>query len=627
MPRAVRHGARTTAVRTAHAPLVSDSAHLKWQLPVFAQNRERASMDASRRTFRNVLSKFSYVAAIDLRAGRFEAPTGSLFDLLDDDTVLMLLLCLAEISPDAEGAKWQRARASTARNIYALCTTCTRLWHVLDGIGLLLRVELIGRAATDVFPRVRGCGYPSAAQRLREKASLERIKVLRGCETAMAFHCASKHCSCARRDACSGYNFKIKSIERSRVSLMSSAKSTALCYISLQTLMSNGRIKQVIRLVNSLGTVVAETSDEQTPAPFSMSASPNGARVAYVVTTDELTTDSVGGGIERLCVWDALGTGFITMHGVDMPCEWMANEGSLTLTRHPVAHPLNMWWTDSTTLVVAWSTTFVHPSGMDAENGGYVMPTERYILCTYDVSNPGSLEYIEAVGPFFGRLVSISATDSGDRVVALVRINPLRQHESHYHAVVHYQGQQVPMRHPSIWKGKGKGPGGRDWGPSAVGISPMGDAVVCMHRTLGSVLVEVMDLDRGGEYVSTNSRDITEWFSRNDLTEDDLMKQWHEEDEEDESEYMLNKVKLPYAVGFSDCGSFASIVDRRPIHGSTAPHYSTVLINVSHRRKQRDLKAVPLFRERYSVVKSLEWRACGIWTQARRGLLLLSERS
>ena len=596
--------------------------------PVFAQSRERAGMNADRRKFRNVLSKFNYVAAIDPHAGRLQAPTGSLFDLLDDDTVLMLLLCLGGIDPNAEGAEWQRARVSTARSIYALCITCTRLWHVLDSIGSLLHAELVGRAATDVFPRVRGCDYPYAAQRLREKASLERIKVLRSCETAMAFHCASKHCSCARRDACSGSNFKIKSIERSRVSLISSAKNTALCYTSVQTVLSNGRLSEVIRLLNPQGKVVAETPEGQAPTPFYMSASPDGAKVAYVFTTDELAADAAGGSVERLCVWDALGTGSITMHAVEMPCEWMANEGSVMLTRHPVAHPLNVWWTDSTTLVVAWSTTFVHPSGMDAKNGADVTQTERYMLCTYDVSNPGSLEYIEAAGPFFGRLMSISATEAGDRAVALVRIDPLRQHESHYRAIVHYQGQEVPLRHPSIWKGKGKGPGGRDWGPSGVGISPMGDAVVCMHRTLGSVVVEVLDLDRGGEYVSTNSRDITEWFSRNDLTEDDLMKQWHEEeDEEDESEDMPNKVKLPYAVGFSDCGSFASIVDRRPIHGSKAPHYSTVLINVSHRRKQRDLKAVPLFRERHSVVKSLEWRPCGIWTQARRGAVLLSERN
>lgn len=597
--------------------------------PVFSLRAgKRRAMNGNRRKFRNVLCKLNYVAGIQPVDGR-PMLSGPLFDMLGDDVVLHLLIVLSGMKSEMEGLEWQNGRYASARSVYSLCTTCSRLWGVLDGAGELLHSELIARGATDVCPRIRDCDYPYAAQRLREKTTMDRVRVLRGCETSMAFHCASSHCAAARRDACRDHGYYIKPIESARVNLISSATKTGLCYASVHTILDSGRAQDVIRLVNSQGHVVAHdvcgegVSTDGFNTPLYMSASPNGSRLAYIFSVDELVDVAA----ERLAVWNALGTGQTTLHGTNMPAAMMANEG-VEEGSLAVVFPQSVWWTDGgAKLVVAWSTTFVHPSGIDGQNGDPVEGDERYMLCTYDVTDNDRLEYLEASGPFFGRLMAVSTTESGDRAVALVRQRPRRKCESHYRAVVHYQGQETPLRHPSIWKGKGKrGSDGFDWGPSAVGISPMGDAVVCVHRTLGSVIVEVLDLDREAEYFSTNSRDITEWFSRNDLTEDDLLAQWYEQDDEDDEDELPNKVKLPYAVGFSDCGSFASIVDRRPIHGTKAPYYSTVLVNVTHRRMQRELKAVPLFRERHSIAKALEWRACGVWTQSRRGAVVLTEK-
>lgn len=545
----------------------------------------------------------------------------SLFNLLDDDVLLQLLYGLAQMDTALEGSEWQTRRMQTARDVYALSGSCARLRKVLVTTGALLHTEMRARAATDVCPTVKLGIYPYTDQRAREKAATRKVKVMRSCETAMTFHCASKHCSAARRDACRGHDMTITPIEKSRVNMMSSAPDADLCYASVH-LDTRSAARNVIRLFSATGAILNETNvpENADGDPLFMSASPDGTRMAYIVPIDELSDDNDGVS-ERLFLWTAFGTDSIAS-SASMPAPMVANEGVMW-SAPPVQHPQAVWWMDATTLVVAWSTTFVHPSGQSVA-GSVVSHDERYVFCTYDVSD-GMLEYTEAEGPFFGRLMSASATRSGDRVAALVRQRPMRTHESHYRAVVHYKGADVALRHPAVWKGRGKhGSDGFDWGPSAVGISPVGDVVVCMHRTLGSVIVEVHVLDRGAEYVATNSRDLTPWLSRSDLHEDDFMRLWHEqEDEEDDGEDLPNKVKIPYTVGFSSCGSFSAIVDRRPIHGSRAPHFSTVLLNVSKRRTQRDLKAVPLFRERHSIAKALEWRDCGIWVQSRRGAVLL----
>ena len=78
----------------------------------------------------------------------------------------------------------------------------------------------------------------------------------------------------------------------------------------------------------------------------------------------------------------------------------------------------------------------------------------------------------------------------GSRVACHVRRRPMHRWDMHYIAMTIDidRAQANEAKHPSIWKCKGKrrhGKDGFDWGPSAVGISPAGDALVCVHIQFG----------------------------------------------------------------------------------------------------------------------------------------------
>jgi hypothetical protein len=304
-----------------------------------------------------------------------------------------------------------------------------------------------------------------------------------------------------------------------------------------------------------------------------------------------------------------------------------------------VCHAQGIWWRDDDRLSVAWSTTMVSACGADMHGGAPVSVAERFVIGTYRYDAvTGQVEPDEFCGPYMGRLQSCSATANGNRIVAHVRRLPMHKWDMHYYASVIDvdKAAAYELRHPSIWKCKGKrrmGKDGYDWGPSAVAISPRGDCVVCMHRTSGGVAMEVLDHDEGVKYLSTNSRDVTEHFTTGhwirDEAEDWLAGTQSESDDDDEHDDYPNKVKQPFEIKFTSSGSHAVLVDRRPQFGSRAHNYSTVLVDIGHRRSVKRMKALALFQERGSAAKALHWVDDGVWVQCRRGavaLVLGSER-
>lgn len=540
-----------------------------------------------------------------------DASAGRLFDKLDGELLLVLFKTLASLDHDGkaeacEGSAWHARRRATSRDCLHLAATCKWLKQTLFEMGNGgLGDELHWRQHCDAVPLARSVEYPYLEQHKRQELCLARVKSLRKCETAMAFHCAGKHCRAARRDA----GAVLTPIESSSIVMMASAADAPIVFVAVVR-----DAKQYLRqyvLVDGAPTVRHELElvggeggggGVYGTGPLYMAASPDGSAVAWIVEE---------GDSHSVCLWKP-----VEMEGCAYGiCTTFAALDALELYTEP-AHAQAVWWDEQQTLHVAFSTSFVSPTGHDEVHGAAVGRDEKYMLTSFA---PGAQE---AVGPFPGRLLTCSASADGERVVALVRRRPTQRWHTHYVAVAHHDGMAEELKHPSVWKCAGKrraGKDGFDWGPSAAGISPTGDAIACMHRTSGAVVAEVLDLDAGAKYVSTNSRDVTQWFSHSDdvLSEDELS-----EDEEN----LPNKVKIPYSINFSDCGTFAAIVDRRPLHGGKAPNYSTVLLDISRRRTDRKMRACPLYRERQSLIKELEWRACGVWLGIRRGLLLLDPR-
>lgn len=566
---------------------------------------------------------------------------------LCDDTLRELYERLARLPADVEGIKWQKNRFSKSRDALALASTCTHMFTVLwachDGIAQ----ELRARAQNDVQPLVRDIPYPYMHHQERVRHAHARVRVLRKCETAMAFHCAGKHCRAARKDVRRALKIRhdvVHPVKETSVALFSSASKApvAFCVVAHRAL--NPPMSHIAVVdARSTGVELQLTMrlHDATTAYFSdplyIAAEPYGRACAFIRETCEGATDL------RVAVTTELRHGAYT---TDEKCIVVPTPASHPSMGMILLKAQAIWWSEQTWpggqphtyLNVGWSTVFVHPAGHCGETGGVVNEHERYMFCKYEFDGFRFYD-LETRGawpwtlPQSGRLLTVSATADGTRVAALVRRLPAEKWQTHYYVALHncsldYSSTaRTSVRHPSIWKCKGKrraGNDGFDWGPSAVAMSPTGDSITVLHRTSGSVIAEVLDLDYDiytslTTYTSSNSRDITEWLSRSDFYA--VMEYVDPPSSSSDEDEFPNKVKLPYAIAYSDCGSHVHITDRRPLHGCKAPGYSIVLLDLSKRRVDKVLRAVPLFHDRQSHIKAMEWREHTLWVQGRRGVV------
>lgn len=579
---------------------------------------------------------------------------GDVFGVLGDDEIRLVVEYLVDVRRDKRASKRERDRfGRAADDVFGLCSTCRYLRHFLyRGDSREVCREVLARRALDVRPRdIWAVSHPYHWQAKRMDATLVRIRALRQAETAMAFHCCSKHCAHARLDVFKSVQNEVMIVpmEECRVQQFSSSNAGRVFTHVRATRMdehrhvslpySGLRVRQPDHVFDQvrdelwLGDVVADV--------LRMAASPDGQMVAYVVET--LDDDTPEYTPYRLYVWAPGRNG---NKPVVVSADGARNFDGIT-DLPGACFPQSLWWSTNGAgeqwLVVAWSTTWVHPSGIDEFGGAAVSADERYIVTSYDVGlfEEEGVQFSDGLGIFPGRLLAIKAAADGERYVAHVRQCPMRRWETHYFVRVHeFGGPAETLKHPSIWKCQGKrraGKDGFDWGPSAVGISPMGDAVVCMHRTNGGIVAEVLDHVDGVNYTTTNSRDMTQWFTRNrqldDLDSDD--EGWgpefggsaHYFEDDDPFDIPPNAVKLLFDVGFTDCGAHACIVDRRPLHGSTAASFSTVLLDISKRRQVKHMRACPLYRMREAMPRAMEWGPNGVWVQGRRGLSLVAHKA
>lgn len=576
---------------------------------------------------------------------------GSIVNYIGDDEAVLIARYLVALDnvPDGTGALRQYVD-NTVRNYLALASTCWYLYALLKRVDISLHEEMEARRTLDVLPLWMGDGTgdwqeePYAEQKELMQREYELIRTLRKCETNLCFHCAGKHCHQARcevtRKVTNGH-CKVTGVADGRVYNMSVCSGDQRAFVAMRTHDASRHYKDVIRLYDKLGNCDLDANEFtlNSMSPNLMAAHPDGlccaftcelesvqeagnefANVLYLIAPGGLRAGVEAPSVQRISASDAKRYDGVT----DMP---------------GVCHAQGVWWVrsnDAYRLAVAWSTTLVSGSGHDMHGGEPVRADERFVIATYQYDQETfKVHLADCCGPYYGRLLTIKATQTGIRAAAHVRRWPQNTWDMHYVAVtIDINSAQARIaKHPSIWnsgtcKGKRRiGKDGFDWGPSAVGISPAGDSLVCMHRTAGKVVMEVLDHTEGVQYTTTNSRDITEYFT---YTASEihpgvdylLASMWEEptsSDSDGEEDY-LNRVKLPFDVGFTSSGSHACLVDRRPQFGSRAANYSTVLVDITRHRQVKRMKALPLFRERGSAAKALHWGWWdGMWVQGRRG--------
>lgn len=556
--------------------------------------------------------------------------TKNMFNLIGDDEAVLIFQYLARVDHggvaelrDLGGTAYRKRVLASVNACGALASTCRYLHQLLGRVNEQLQEELKARRTLDVRPlllwQTLDLPYQHMGVCITEETAM--IKLLRKGETNLCFHCGGKHCKLAR-GAVAAHGADVCGICNHRVYNLSACRGGANAFLAARVYMGNTP-RDVIQYVDRRGVVL----DEQAPpwfniegcSPNLMAAHPGGLACAY---TCELETD-----INALCL---VTRGRIQrIQGIDAS-HYDDPQGDIPW----IKHAQGIWWRqhgDEWQLCVAWSTTLVAGSGHDMHGGAPVTADERFVISTYRYDDESKILYAEEhCGPYYGRLLTCKATAGGDKVACHVRRRPLNRWDTHYVAMAIdlRSTEAAEAKHPSIWKCNGKrrmGKDGFDWGPSAVGISPQGDALVCVHRTPGGVVMEVLDHDDGCRYTTTNSRDLTEYFTTASYGVEDFEALFESEssDSESEEEYP-NKVKLPFDVEFTTSGSRVCLTDRRPQFGSRAARYTTVLVDISKRRHTKLMKALPLYQERGSAAKGLHWGSHSVWVQARRGVVRLA---
>jgi len=563
------------------------------------------------------------------------ATASGVFALLDDDVALLILERLAWLDPELEGEAWQKQRRATARSVAALTSTCRALRRVLVHSSNQLYAELLARGATDVHPRQALDARPYLQQVEDEQRSARQFRALRYTDDQMAFHCAGNCCEQARASAerkirgrgAPPSRHAIHTLSR-RAGDLAAASHAPVAYMRAQ----RGRKGIGAELqrweIGSEGsppslthTLLTSEEDGAQPDVWCMAPSRDGSMVAWVIPVRDgfFEHDQLA-----LRVW-APATNEVHAIGCQRVTEYDAEViGGNEDLDDELTNPVAIWWTLEGALRVAWSTTEVHPTGTDGHDGKRVEAWERYLIASYvHDAEHGGMTLDDCCGPFWGRLISVSADESGERCVAYVRQRPLCKAEAHYVAMVHHRGCAEALSHPHVWKGdrKGGGPAGYDWGPSAVGISPRGDCVVVVHRTLGTVTAEIFTLDAEMRYVRVGACALTEWLRLDG----------------DRPRTGDNAVKLRYRVGFSPCGRFATVVDQRARWGYEFTGYTCVTMDLSQRRRDARIACQPMgYSERSgtayvdhtalvpSTMRGLEWTHGGAWVLASSGALLVA---
>lgn len=574
--------------------------------------------------------------------------SGPFWCVLDDDVVLAVMALLGELDPALEGEAWQQQRRRTTCTVLHLASTCVRLRSVLTGAGHKLHAEMIARAATDVHPGAVASiqPYPYLHQLEVEKVSAMRFKALRYADDQMAFHCAGGCCAEARNSAnrkctkaCAGAILSVES--RASVRCMGAAVAAPVAFAHVivpKPFRSHGggvkpqrdwirkyvhdekagvRIDACIAVPFGDAPGSATLSNGRgTRGPLLMASNHDGTAVAYTLPSDQDYTEQTGGPLVRAWVWRP-GEGAPVEAHRPLPC---ALEGYIGDEPPGYDAPVALWWDEDDQLCVVWSTTVVHPMGHDIKDGETVGKHERYCISHYEWPSDSELYLgVEYEGPFYGRAITASASARGDRVVCLVRTLPTSRRDTLYTAVVHHRGMAVTLKHPQVWKcnGKSSGPEGRDWGPSAAGISPAGDCVVCIHRTLGTVLAEVFDLDDGATYARVNSYALTEWLGCG----------------QGAVQTGANAVKLRFHVGFSPCGRFAVVTDQRARWKYAFTGYATVVVDLAARRSKKATRCQPLSYSDEGLedvpsssgtpLRAIEWRDEVTWVLSSSGMLAI----
>ena len=575
---------------------------------------------------------------VDLARAHPQNGSGA-FDVLCDEVVVELMYLLVQLPCyESQCLNVRYQVLLTARHLRSFVLTCRRMVSIYETTACLLKLEMAARCATQITPNVRDMStlHPFTAQLHRENRSRDQLTSLKDGMTQMAVHCAGPCCDGARSEMNSRRKRIYTGVRQSAT--CSANVSGDYCFVSYRSrnavpskLRGSRRLeggvqrrtewlarlerpglgkgKDCVRETHRVELDVSEYS-----APQSMRASQCGRFVAMIRSVHTSSLDAMSPHA-TVFVWDSQ-KGFICS-GITPPDEAFGS-GAINAQ--------DAWWEGGAggedgaggevCLTVLWSTAYVHPIGTVV---GANSDTCCYFFSQHAFAD-GSWDLTLYSGPFAGKAQTASPSADGSRVAVLVR-KPrvgngpasLSYRATMFHAV--HEEKRVEITHrDGIGVGRGVvpiHPHDASTCPSAVGLSPLGDCIVAIHRRYFSVIAEVLICTTPSSFVSVQTIDLTHWISVG-RSETDAVGE-------------ANSLKLPYNIVFSPCGRFAAIIDQRVMFGLSVTNHSMVVLDLGLRHERRGVRALPLGGVEDVAPRSVEWSAAGMWLQPRHGALFVKE--
>lgn len=609
-----------------------------------------ASLDASRSKlierrrctvgrFRSVVKVVDGVQAEAVRTGEAtgETPTGSYFDWLADEqlgSIIALLLNGAAPPAHWHGAWYREHLASTRNSVVAFACSNRRFTRVLRTMCKREHAECLARGTVVAMPRDPDEPFACTEQARLELHSAEQRQMLKQAHSALACHCAGKCCAnlqkAFNRDLRKGDVIPLPTsprlgprqevphklvpvLENCEELAVSEDGAHAFAAIMMKRSITRERHVRIAKIVQNAvekelfgdsSTAFEEVASAEfaveplldgTPeanadvalwSPERMYAAPDGSGVACIVP---LSYDTAAGDVEgahsALLYWDGVAGRMVRISKPET--------ASILPADAMIRSPQCAWFAPSPSgmrLIVAWSTEYVDAYGsLYASDSMSYEVVSAFQFTTHSLDGPGGApELVEATGAMpLGRLQQCQPFAGGEQVLAVLEKTSLG-YSAYVCDVAGDAYSLVPQAH---W--------GKD-GFYGVSVSPMGDCMATVSEARGGgrqhLVLELLDRVHYATFKHSNKIDLTPY-----LTSTRHNKRFGDD-------------ALGYAVGFSPCGRFVTVVDRHPEFGEGPKNYGVVIVDTAMRRRGHgNLRARALFDTETQAPRGFFWTHRGIW--------------
>tara|TARA_Y100000817_G_scaffold176895_2_gene138170 strand:- start:1107 stop:2861 length:1755 start_codon:yes stop_codon:yes gene_type:complete len=531
----------------------------------------------------------------------------SIFARLDDD-VLAKIFTLVYLDQTRAHA----VRLHAARILLTFTEVCQRFRRVFETICNKLRVEVAARRTTRICPLTDG-PFSYTAQLEAETGSSRQLWELCRLFKDEPLHCASDNCVCAEERSAD-----VVSVLRQADVHAVTRDGSVLFANTKRRLSPREWDHSIVCVKNNKVTDTYAHKHTNESDPLYISVHPEGKAVAFI--TERYDDQLLDPRLSVLHVWEpgsAAEERKFPFRNHNHPCAACVNAQCIWWTRDGAGHDV---------LSVLWATTFVHPTGQligQSTNSGLwavewtTFQNNRVMFTPFNNAE-------EALPVPYGAPQSVSASDDGHDFVVLVRLDepgPTVPKRVAVHASLRslgLLGRRYTALDPSaVWRLDRRAEADPIGGPNGAAITPAGDAIVCTHRTHGSVIVEVLvrsENEKRLPFVSVQTIDVTHLLSLGvqDRTVFD-----------DPGSLPGHSLRLPYAFVFSPCGRFVALVDQRPHWGLPPLRHNVVVLDMAMRHRRNGLRAIPLVPRYDMFVCSLAWTTSSFFLRPQHGLLQL----